>query len=55
MNYLHHIHPPTFFPAIPSSPVPIHPCGTYSTLLFSDFVEEKNIKDKQGNMAFLIA
>jgi hypothetical protein len=28
---------------------------TCSTLLFSDFVEEKNIKDNKKNTAFLLA
>jgi hypothetical protein len=36
-------------------PPPALPLGrTCSTFLFSDFVEEKNIKDNKKNMAFLL-
>jgi hypothetical protein len=30
------------------------PGRTYSTILFSDFVEKKNIKDSKKNIAFLL-
>jgi hypothetical protein len=36
---------------LPPTPPPGRTC---SALLFSDFVEEKNIKDNKKNMAFLL-
>jgi hypothetical protein len=51
-HYLHHVHPPTLFPA-PSPPPATPPGRTCSALLFSDFCRRKNIKYKR-NMAFLL-
>jgi hypothetical protein len=39
---------------LPTSATPPLPRRTYSALLFSDFVEEKTIKDKKRNMTFLL-
>jgi hypothetical protein len=44
--FLHHLPPPTGIN-------PLSPHRTCSTLLFSDFVEEKKMKDKR-NIAFLL-
>jgi hypothetical protein len=42
---LHHIHPLTLFPPhLPTTVTPPTPGWTYSTLLFSNFVEEKRKK-----------
>jgi hypothetical protein len=43
----------TLLPPFPSTSS-LSPVPTYSIILFSDFVEEKNIEDKKKNMMFLL-
>jgi hypothetical protein len=54
IHYLHRIHPPIPFPTTPShsAHLPSLLCRTSSTLLFSDFVEEKTFKMKRETWNF---
>jgi hypothetical protein len=38
----------------PHHPLPLLPGRTCTTLLFFNFVEEKNLKDNKKNMVFLL-